>query len=321
MLGLMGALTLAGVGIARSETPVSDSTKSADGVRWITLSNGYRVWTRRVGSGKTKVLLLNGGPGLSHEYMSCFANFLPQAGYELYFYDQLGCGSSDKPHDTRLWTLPRYLREVEEVRSALGFDRMVVIGHSCGGILGIEYVLHYPQHVQAFVLSDMSASFADYGNYVDHLRQQLPLTVRTRMSALEKAGKMDGDEYQGLLMKYLYAQYICRSNPWPDSLQKAFAGINTEIYQTMQGPNEFTPTGNLKDWDRWASLPKISAPTLVMGARYDEMNPASERREARLIPGAELFISETGSHLAMWDDQDAYFKALLNFLDKHRSAA
>ncbi|MBS7553134.1 proline iminopeptidase, partial [Ancylobacter dichloromethanicus] len=59
--------------------------------------------------------------------------------------------------------------------------------------------------------------------------------------------------------------------------------------------------------------------TLVMGARYDEMNPESERREAALIPAARLFMSETGSHLAMWDDQKAYFEALLSFLNRQRA--
>jgi proline iminopeptidase len=51
-----------------------------------------------------------------------------------------------------------------------------------------------------------------------------------------------------------------------------------------------------------------------MGARYDEMDPEQMRRVASLIPGAKLFLSERGSHLAMYDDQPAYFAALVPFL-------
>jgi proline iminopeptidase len=309
-------------GLAAAATPSTaapnDTVGNADGVRRVTLSSGHTVWTQRLGRSTTKVLILNGGPGLSHEYMQCFADFLPQAGYEMVFYDQLGCGQSDKPRDKRLWTLERYVSEVEEVRHALGLEQMIVVSHSWGAMLGMEYVLRYPGNVRAFVLSDMSASYADFARYVHVLRTRMPERIQARMSVLEQHGKTGGDEYQQLVMKYLYDVYICRSNPWPLPVQRCFAGVNDEIYSTMQGPNEFVVTGNLKTWDRWASLPKISVPTLVMGARYDEMDPASERREAAAIPGAELFMSETGSHLSMWDDQRAYFGALLTFLDRHR---
>ncbi len=122
------------------------------------------------------------------------------------------------------------------------------------------------------------------------------------MVALEKAGKESSDEYGEILQRELYTRYICRLNPWPEGLQHSFAVANGIIYNQMQGPNEFVITGNLKSWDRWADLHRITVPTLVMGARHDEMNPQSVEREATLIPGTRFFMSETGSHLAMWDD-------------------
>jgi proline iminopeptidase len=105
--------------------------------------------------------------------------------------------------------------------------------------------------------------------------------------------------------------------PFPEPLQRAFDKVNLQIYNQMQGADEFVVSGNLKGWDRWRDLRRIATPTLVMGARYDEMNPASIRREAELIPGARLFISDSGSHLAMWDDQQRYFAALIAFLKAH----
>jgi proline iminopeptidase len=287
-------------------------------VRWVTLPGGHKVWTKRVGRGETKVLLLHGGPGFSHDYMVCFADFLPGAGYEMYFYDQLGCGLSDRPNDASLWTLQRYLEEVEQVRSALDLERVVIVGHSWGGILGIEYALRHPDRLAGFVLSNMTASFSDFAAYTGELKRSLPSAVQAKLAELEANGQQGGEEYAKILQDELYTRYICRLKPWPAGLTHSFEVANGAIYNTMQGPNEFVVTGNLSDWDRWADLTRIATPTLVMGARYDEMNPRSIEREASLIPGAELFMSDTGSHLAMWDDQRAYFAALLDFLRRLR---
>lgn len=290
------------------------STAKLASERWVTLSSGHKIWTKRVGEGPIKVLLLHGGPGFSHDYMNCFADFLPAAGFELYFYDQLGCGRSDRPNDPSLWTLPRYLDEVEEVRTALGLEDFVLVGHSWGGILGIEYALEHPDRLRGFVLSNMTASFADFASYTSVLKSRLPDAARQRLEALERAGAASGDEYEGILEKELYSRYICRLSPWPRDVQHSFSVANTLIYNQMQGPNEFIITGNLKNWDRWRDLPKIKVPTLVMGARYDEMNPESVRREAALIPNSKLFMSDTGSHLSMWDDQKKYFQSVIQFL-------
>ncbi len=65
----------------------------------------YKVWTKKMGSGPIKVLLLHGGPGFPHDYLEAMESFLPQAGIEMYYYDQLGVGNSDVPDDPSLWTL------------------------------------------------------------------------------------------------------------------------------------------------------------------------------------------------------------------------
>lgn len=291
-----------------------DATDGGDGVRWIQLHNRHKVWTQRIGKGPIKVLLLHGGPGFSHDYLQCFTDFLPPAGYELYFYDQLGCGQSDRPSDPSLWTLPRYLQEVEEVRAALGLDRFVLYGHSWGGILGIEYALRHGQHLSAFVLSNMTASIPDYVAYVNHLRGTLPQAAREKLDQLEAAGQVGSPAFNEIVERELYSRYILRIKPWPAPVMRSFEVVNAAIYNQMQGANEFLFTGNLRDWDRWAHLPKIDTKTFVMGAAHCTMNPKSIEREARLLPNAKLFMSEKGSHLAMWDDQNNYFRALLAFL-------
>ena len=315
LLGV-GAATLLGSSPVRAALgrTARGARASEEEVRWIRLSSGHKVWTQRVGSGERKLLLLHGGPGFSHDYLACFADFLPQAGYELYFYDQLGCGRSDRPDDASLWTLSRYLQEVEEVRAGLGLERMVLYGHSWGGLLGIEYALRHPQRLSAFVLSNMTASVADYTAYTARLRAALPHAVRRELDRLEAAGEGGGAAFNAIVERELYSRHLLRLTPWPEPVLRSFASVNAGIYNQMQGANEFVFTGNLRGWDRWADLHAIRAPTLVMGAIHDEMNPESIRREARLIPNARLFMSDKGSHLAMWDDQTSYFRALLGFL-------
>jgi proline iminopeptidase len=289
--------------------------EDAPGVRHVPVVGGrYRVWTRQVGDGATKVLLLHGGPGFCHDYLEAFAPHIPGSGLTIYYYDQLGCGNSDRPADASLWTLERYLAEVEELRRGLGLDRFVLYGHSFGGMLAIEYALKHPQHLSRLVISSMTASCAEYVRHAAAMRAALPVADQAVLETYEKAGDTDNPAYQAVINK-LDAEHGCRlPQPWPEPIMRTFEKANFAIYNQMQGPNEFVITGNLRDWDRWADLPKIRTPTLVMGARYDEMDPEQIRREGALIPNARTWISERGSHLTMWDDPEGYFGALMPFL-------
>ena len=301
-----------------SAAPARAAPASADvqtgGSRMVGVGGGkYRVWTKRVGHGRIKMLTLHGGPGFNHEYLECFEDFLPQEGIEFYYYDQLGSSYSDQPDDTTLWTIPRFVEEVEEVRTALGLDDFYLYGHSWGGMLGIEYLLKYGNHVKGYIHSNMSASVASYAGYTATLRSALPPDVIAVLDKYEAKGDYENGEYQQALMT-VYARHICRLDPWPEPLERAFRHANSQIYNIMQGPNEFVITGNFKHWDRWNDLHKITAPTLVLGARYDEMNPEDLKRQAELMPAARFALCESGSHCAMYDDQAAYFGHLMAFV-------
>jgi proline iminopeptidase len=283
------------------------------GVRMIPVGGGHNVWTKRIGHSPTKVLLLHGGPGFSHEYLECFEDFLPQAGIEMVYYDQLGCGNSDHPNDDSLWTIARYTDEVEAVRKELGLENFILYGHSWGGMLAIEYALKYGKHLSRLVISDMTAGIPDYVAHANAIRRALPAADQATLAKYEKLGKTDDPAYQAV-MNRIYAEHVVRLKEWPEPVARCFAHANQHLYNVMQGPNEFVITGNMKDWSRWSDLPKIRTPTLVMGATNDEMDPDQIRREGRLIPGAKTWISTKGSHLCMYDDQDAYFAALIPFL-------
>src|SRR5579859_1802856 len=286
------------------------------GIRMIPVAGGkYKVWTKRMGSGPVKVLLLHGGPGFPHDYLEAMESFLPQAGIEMYYYDQLGVGNSDVPDDPALWTLPRYLTEVEEVRRGLGLDHFVLYGHSWGGILAMEYALFYQQHLRGLVISNMTAGTQAYLKRTAALKTQLlsPESL-ARFNALEAAKNYDDPGYTRIVMEELYPKMICRLTPWPEPVSRAFRRANDKIYNQMQGKSEFEVTGNLKDWERWDRLHEIRVKTLTIGSTHDEMDPDDMRKMATLMANAQCVICPNGSHLDLWDDQAFYFQHLLGFL-------
>ena len=300
---------------APGRSVAAGATLKANGERMIPVEGGkYRVWTRKVGNSPTKVLTLHGGPGFSHLYLNCFEDFLPGAGIEFYFYDQLGCLFSDNPNDPSLWTLARYTDEVEQVRRGLGLENFILYGHSWGGMLAYEYALKYPQHLRAVVISNMVASIPRYESYVARFKDELSAADRKILDKYEAAKQYDAPEYQKLVNDRIYTKHLCRSDPWPAPVELAFRFVNDKIYNYLQGPSEFVITGTLKNWDRMRDLKNIKTKALVMGARYDEMDPEEVRRIAASMPNARAAISDRGSHLCMYDDQEWYFRELISFL-------
>ena len=292
----------------------SPGTVHVGGSRRIQIGGGHWVWTKKVGSGDTKVLLVHGGPGADHRYFECFEDFLPLNNIEFYYYDQLDSTNSEKPDDPKLWTIERYTDEVEAVRQGLGLEQFYLLGHSWGGVLAIEYALKYQQHLKGLIISNMAASSDSFLNHVSKIRAQFPEADRAELERFENANKTEDPAYQKLLLDKLYKVFICRLDPWPDPVSRSLEGWNQHVYNAIQGRNEFEVTGTMKGWDRWAALPKIKVPTLTLGAHYDEMDPEDMRRMATLMPKGQSWISETGSHFAMYDDQQNYFNAVLKFL-------
>jgi len=285
------------------------------GIRMVPVMGGrYKVWTKRMGSGPLKVLLLHGGPGFTHQYLEAMESFLPEAGIEMYYYDQLGCGNSDKPEDLSLWTRDRYREEVEEVRLGLGLEDFVLYGQSWGGMLSIEYALKYQRHLRGLVISNMTAGIQAYLGRLDYLKGLLSDSSRVLLDELEAAEDYDNPEYERIMMEELYPQCICRTKPWPEPVTRAFRDANLAIYNEMQGKSEFVVTGNFKDWESWDRLHEIKVKTLTIGAAHDTMDPADLARMAEMVQDGRSLICPNGSHLAMWDDQAVYFEGLLGFL-------
>lgn len=287
----------------------------------ITTPHGpFEVWTRRRGHNpRIKLLLLHGGPGATHEYFEAFDSYLPEADIEFIYYDQLGSHRSSQPDIPGLWELPRFVDEVEQVRLALGLDagNFFLLGHSWGGILATEYALQYQQHLKGLVISNMVSSIPGYNRYArEQLMPGIPAAVLAEIQALEAAQDFDNPRYMELLLPHHYEHHVLRmpSAQWPDPVQRAFAHLNPKVYIPMQGPSELGASGKLLNWDRTADLPRITVPTLTIGAAHDTMDPLQMQAMAQAMPRGRYLHCPNGSHMAMYDDQVIYMQGLVDFL-------
>lgn len=293
------------------------------GVRMIpveTEHGAFKVWTKRTGNNpRMKLLLLHGGPAATHEYFEAFDSFLPGAGIEYYYYDQLGSYYSDQPDNDALWTISRFVEEVEQVRKALGLDRenFYLLGSSWGGLLAIEYALKYQANLKGLIISNMMASLPAYDQYANEvLAERFDPEALAEIRALEAAGDFANPRYEELLMAEHYTRHFLRmpADQWPDPVLRTFKHLNKHIYVMMQGPSEFGIGGTLADWDRTADIHLITVPTLVTVAQWDTMDPAHMRWMVGEIPNARALELPDGSHLSMYDDQERYFEGLIRFI-------
>lgn len=295
----------------------------AGGVKMIPITTPkgmFRVWTKRVGNNpRIKVLLLHGGPGATHEYFEAFDSYFPHAGYEYYYYDQLGSAYSDQPKEPSLWEIPRFVDEVEQVRKALGLtkDNFYLLGHSWGGILAMEYALAHQDNLKGLIISNMMASMPAYNEYAQKvLMPQMDQKVLAEVKALEAKKQYESPRYMELLIPSFYTRHFIRMPPdqWPDPLNRAFGHLNREVYVPMQGPSEMGASGKLAKWDRFADLKTIAVPTLTIGAKYDTMDPGYMEMMSKQLQKGRYLYCPNGSHLAMYDDQKTYVDGLVKFV-------
>ena len=300
-----------------------DSGLQTGGIKVIPIETSkgkFNVWTKTIGNNpKARLLLLNGGPGATHEYFECFESFLPAEGIEIIYYDQLGCGNSDNPKDTSFWDLPRYVEEVEQVRKALNLtnENFYLLGHSWGGILAMEYALKYQENLKGLIISNMMSSAVEYGNYANNvLAKQLDPKILDTIRGIEARGDFSNPKYMGLLYPNFYTAHVLRIplQSWPEPVNRSFAKMNESLYVTMQGPSEFGISGKLENWNVKDQLGKITVPTLVIGARHDTMDPGHMKWMSTAVKNGTYLYCPNGSHMSFYDDQKNYMKGLINFL-------
>jgi len=280
----------------------------------------FKVWTKRTGNNpRIKVLLLHGGPGSTHEYFLCFDSYFPREGFEYYYYDQLGSYYSDQPNDTSLWNIERFVEEVEQVRKALRLDssNFYLFGKSWGGKLAMEYALKYQHNIKGLIISNITSSTKAHIDYVnDVLMPKMDQDALMTIRELEEKGDYSNPKYMGLLLKEYYTKHIYRKpiEEWEGFFFKYMGHSNKQINNHMLGTSFFNFSGNLLNWNRESDLHKITVPTLFIGAAYDDQDPKNIEWMSKQLDNGRFHMCPNGSHYAMYDDQQVYFKGLIDFI-------
>jgi proline iminopeptidase len=275
---------------------------------------GGRAWFTRLGSGDaTPILLLHGGPGAGHDYLAPLGEALA-ADRLVVMYDQLGCGRSEQPDDTSLWTVDRFVAELDAVRAALALDHIHLLGQSWGGWLAIEYMTRGATGIDHLVLASTSASTREFMEGAQLLIDQLPEPHRSVLIEGGARGEYDTPEYEAAVTEF-YKRHLCRLDPWPPALNASVANLDGNVvYETMNGPTEFDVIGPLRTWDRTADLGRIGVPTLITVGRHDEIPPSCAETMRAGIPDARVVVFEHSGHVSHLEEPDAYLAAVREFL-------
>ena len=273
---------------------------------------GFRLFYKTFGTGEEILLCLHGGPGATHQYLLSLGE-LGDDKLKVVMYDQLGVGASEKPKDTSLFTIEYGAEEVEGFRKAMNLGKVNLFGSSYGGGLALQYALKYQTNIKKLIIAGGMASIPETIAEMNRLKATLPKDVRDTLAKYEARYAFLHPEYLKAV-EVFYRNFVCRLPEWPDEVTRAFNDMSIPVYWTMNGPNEFTIVGNLKDWDITARLREIKVPTLVTVGRYDEVTPKVAETIHKGITGSKLVVFEKSGHLTMWDEKENYLKTLREFL-------
>lgn len=273
---------------------------------------GGKVWYKIVGSGdKTPLVLLHGGPGVPSYYLNPMTTL--SAERPVIFFDQLGCGRSDRITDTSLMTIDSYVKQLKQIHDTLGLKDYYLFGHSWGTILGVEYYFAHPEGLKALILSGPALDIHRWSKDADILISTLPDSIQNAIRENEKNGTFDSPQYQQAV-DYYYKLYLARKQPWSEDIDSAFTKIGENVYLHMDGPSEFTLTGNLRDYDATGKLNKINIPTLFIGGEFDEARPSTVKYYSSLVSNSRVEIIPDAGHLSMQDNPEANNQFINDFL-------
>jgi len=275
---------------------------------------GGKVWYQITGDGKgVPLLVLHGGPGCPHDYLEPLRYLSDER--QVIFYDQLGCGKSDRPDDPSLWQTERFVEELRQVRQALGLQQVHLFGHSWGTILAADYIFTQPTGLQSVIFASPALSMPRWINDGVEYRKKLPRNVQDVLKLHEVNGTTASQGYQKAAQIY-DRYYVCRMYPMPEPLIRASQGMGHNVYQTMWGPTEGYVTGNLRNYDQTSHLDEISIPTLFTCGRFDEASPEATAWYQSFVPNAEIVVFEQSAHMAHLEECQKYIEVIKDFLHR-----
>jgi L-proline amide hydrolase len=261
------------------------------------------------------ILFLHGGPGGSCDGFMSLTGLAAKR--RLVMFDQLGSRTSSwRGEAHELWNVGRFCDEVDAVRTAWDLESVILLGHSWGGWLSIEYLCRGAAGVEGAVLCDTTASFASFRASIARRVAELSPSARAAIAAADVTGDLDTDSYRSAAIEF-YRSFVVRNVPGDDIAATVFDRQRaTEVFRHMQGADELHGDGSLADWDRQADLAGIDAPTLVIGGRYDHMDPACAEEIATGLADSELHVFADSSHCPHLEQPDDVVDVVAGWLDR-----
>lgn len=287
---------------------------------------GHSVFYRIFGVGDESFLHLHGGPGAGSGRALPFAALARAPDIKVILYDQLGCGQSDKPDDPSLWTVRRFVEEVEAVRRRLNLGKLHLMGRSWGGMLALQYALDYPDNLKSLILSNTGADGAECAAALHRLYSELPVEVYRKVLRYIRGEDLSQAELHDMMAEFM-GRHMRRTTPFNLEESKAFwlsgplAGLESflklQSFQTLWGSNIAQCTGPIAQWSVADRLHEIKAPTLILCGLYDEIPPEVHKTMAKRIPDNEFIIFGNSSHLITEEKESAaYLGVISNFLSR-----
>jgi proline iminopeptidase len=277
---------------------------------------GFKLYYESYGSKQTDnvLLTLHGGPGFTHHQLLPLTKLSEKdQPIQVVYYDQLGCGKSERTSDFSNYVISRAVDEADGVREALGLGKICLLGHSYGGSLALEYALKYPSNLEKLILSSSDASIPETIKAFNQLKAAMPEQVRRTLEKYEAVEDYDNPEYKKAVEE-LYRRHVFRGAKYPPNLAASLNGFNPDVYWTMWGKHEFICTGNMRDWDVTDRLGEIKVPTLILVGRYDELPVELSQEMHARIPQSTLVVLENSSHFGMFEEEERYLDAVYRFL-------
>jgi|BEDMetMinimDraft_2_1075160.scaffolds.fasta_scaffold10082_2 proline iminopeptidase len=277
--------------------------------------NGVQIYYKKVGKGKDVILTLHGGPGASHDYLLPLKK-LANNKYTIIFYDQCGCGRSGEPKDlSKCTNIQYYVEEVEEVRKKLAKDKVILLGHSWGGLLALAYAVKYQNNLKGLIVSSGLSSVPLTVKEMRRLINQLPKEIRDEIYDCEKKNDFSSEKCKKAVDEF-YKRHLLRLDVYPEEVQKSLDYLSKrKIYMIMNGPTEFEITGTIKDIDITNDIKNINIPTLIIVGEFDEVTPEVAKVINENIKGSKLVIIPNSSHMNFYENPEYYFNEVKKFIN------
>ena len=280
---------------------------------------GYQTYYRIVGkceNGKLPLLVLNGGPGMAHDYMETL-DAIAENGREVIYYDQIGSGKSAVPEGTFHYNAELFVEELDVVLKELELGKIHVLGHSWGTVLLLLYILEKkPENFASIIISSGLPSAKLWIKEAGKLKTWLPKEMQDALSEADRTGDYSTPAVEAAAQEF-YHRHVCSLDPYPDFVERSF-GHPGPAYLEMQGVSEFVFTGNLKDYDVEERLQEVKQPALIISGEFDECTPLIAKQFYDDLPNAEEWLLiENGTHLCHAESPELYNCTVEKFLERH----